>query len=90
MPEILKKKHTKLGEHQQWGSELLVPILINTAQETMIIMTIDYLSKWIEAKALASATESKSTNSYGSTCYPSTNSLRSALAITYLIFVGDN
>lgn len=40
----------------QWGIDLVGP-LPRSEQRTYIIVTIDYFSKWMEAKALTSTTK---------------------------------
>jgi hypothetical protein len=41
----------------QWGIDILGPFPISTGQRTHIIVAIDYFTKWVEAKALASTME---------------------------------
>ena len=47
---------------QQWGLDILGPLPIGKGQCKFIIVTVDYFTKWAEAKPLATITEQKIRN----------------------------
>ena len=47
---------------QQWGLDILRPLPIGKGQCKFIILVVDYFTKWVEAKPLATITEQKIRN----------------------------
>ena len=47
---------------QQWGLDLLGPLLIGKGQCKFIVVRVDYFTKWVEAEPLATITEQKVRN----------------------------
>ena len=41
----------------QWGLDIMGPFLIMTRQLKFLVVGIDYFTKWVEAKALATITK---------------------------------
>ena len=41
----------------KWGLDIICPFLIAVKQQKFLVVGIDYFTKWVEAKALATITE---------------------------------
>ena len=53
---------TSLWPFQQWGLDILGPLPIGKGQCKLIIVVVDYFTKWAEAEPLATITEQKICN----------------------------
>ena len=46
----------------QWGIDIISPLPLSKGQVKFLLVAIDYFTKWVEAKALATITEAKIQN----------------------------
>ena len=46
----------------QWGIDIVGPLPIGKGQVRLLLVTIDYFTKWVEAEALATITEARIKN----------------------------
>ena len=56
----------------QWGLDIIGPFLTAVRQLKFLVVSIDYFTKWVEAKALASITRGICKASYGRTLFAGT------------------
>ena len=43
----------------QWGLDIMIPFPVGTKQAKFLVVAIDYFTKWVEAKLLATISEKK-------------------------------
>ena len=62
IPHLLSEPLTSITSpwpFQQWGLDLLGPLLVGKGQCRFIVVGVDYFTKWAEAEPLATITEQK-------------------------------
>ncbi len=57
--EMLLQPQVNFGPFDKWGMDFIRPIDPPSKQKQYIIVCIDYLTKWVEAKAIKAATKEK-------------------------------
>ena len=65
IPHIISEPLTSITSpwpFQQWGLDLLGPLLVGKGQCRFIVVGVDYFTKWAEAEPLATITEQKVCN----------------------------